>query len=124
MKKALFLLMAVLLISKFQCDDEEGDGDIGDCDVEEATGVDQCEKLSAGDAYKCCLWEGKYIDEDGKNSFKGCHPVIKEQYDEIDDFIDQLEKGDDEGKYDDLSIDCNSNYIMISLLSLILLLLL
>jgi len=53
---------------------------------------------------------------------KYCLPLTKDEYDKIDDFVDAAEKGVGEGsEIDDYSIDCASNYIMISLLSLILL---
>ena len=49
---------------------------------------------------------------------KMCVPVTKDQYDEIDDAIDEYEG---QPGYEDVSIDCEANYIMISLISLVLL---
>ena len=54
---------------------------------------------------------------DGDN-FEGCISVTKAQYDDIDDAIEAYEKDE---KADIDSLDCGSNYIIISLLSLILL---
>ena len=116
MKKALFLLIAVLLLAKFNCDEEEeycGDEEY------EPKNVDDCQKLKLpndeeGENYKhCCFLEAKFKGVKGKS----CIPLTQKQYDDIDDFID---KGEDAG-YSDVSLDCGSNYIMVSLLSLILL---
>ena len=51
-------------------------------------------------------------------NFVGCITVTKAQYDDIDDAIETIEK--EEGADID-TLDCGSNYIIISLLSLILL---
>ena len=66
--------------------------------------------------YRCCFveFEMKGIET------KGCTPLTKEQYDDIDDYIDKA-KDDAEVTVEDFSIDCGSNYIVISILSLILL---
>lgn len=73
-------------------------------------------ELDSGE-YRCCFIE---IEVKGKEKTKYCGPITKEQYDDIDDYIDKAE--DDAGDtVEDFSIDCGSNYIVISILSLILL---
>ena len=60
-----------------------------------------------------------------KVSAKTCESLTKTQYDDIDDFIDDVEDIYEIIGYDDvdIDIDCSSNYIIIPLLSLIMLLL-
>ena len=53
-----------------------------------------------------------------EGNFEGCFSVTKAQYDDIDDAIETIEKEDE---VDIDTLDCGSNYIIISLLSLILL---
>ena len=122
MKKTLYLLLVLLLLSKFNCQDEEEELDEGECDDDLSSG---CENLKVGKGYyKCCLLEFEYDKEiDGTKKGKSCEPVTKSQYDEIKDYIKNSEK-DFKNKIGvgiDLSIDCASNYVMISLLSLIIL---
>ena len=112
MKKTLFLLIAILLVAKFNCDDDEDEY----CSGDTANSVDDCQKLKLytadGVEYKhCCFLEAKVKSED----IKWCIPLTQKDYDEIDDYIDKNKE------YSDVSIDCDSNYIMVSLLSLILL---
>ena len=67
--------------------------------------------------YRCC-----FIEIEGKKSgkIKYCGAITKEQYDDIDDYIDKAEDNAVD-TVEDFSIDCGSNYIVISILSLILL---
>ena len=120
MKKTLYLLLVLLLLSKFNCQDEEEELDEGDCD-----GDSNCENLKVGKGYyKCCLFEGEFDKEvDGQKKGKSCQPLTKSEYDEIKDYIKNYEKDVEEKTKVgfDLSIDCASNYVMISLLSLIIL---
>ena len=76
--------------------------------------------IQEGNPYKyCCFAEA---EADGKTE-KECIALTQKDYDEIGDYIDNLEKlAKDFANVDaDYSVDCNSNYIVISLLSLILL---
>ena len=76
--------------------------------------ADECNKINPGDGfYRCCFIKGKFKGESGES----CTSVTKAQYDDIDDAIEAYEKAG----YDIDSLDCGSNYIIISLLSLILL---
>lgn len=71
--------------------------------------------------YRCCFME---VETKKSGKTKYCGPVTKEQYDDIDDYIDKVEDGAGdtvEDTVEDFSIDCGSNYIVISILSLILL---
>ena len=109
--KPLYILLVVLFFSQSYCDDTKK------CDFfTETTGVEDCNsRLDPNDStfYRCC-----FVDvADGE--IETCTSVTKELYDDIDGTIKRLE--DDYG-IEDVKIDCNSNYIILSLLSLILLL--
>ena len=109
MKNTLFLTFAILLVLQFNFVTNACNGD--------ASKVEDCQSKTLGTGeYKCCFWEGEW---DG-GSGSGCVGVTKEEYDDIDDYIDKLEEAGDEADLD-IDIDCGSNYLLISLLSLILL---
>ena len=124
MKKTLYLLLVLLLLSKFNCQDEEEGLDPGECDDDLSSG---CENLKVGKGYyKCCLFEAEAdqaIDDDGSKTIKSCFPITKADYDDIKDYIKNYENNvkNKENIEADVSIDCASNYVMISLLSLIIL---
>ena len=116
MKKSIFLLIAILLVAKFNC--EDGDDDDEYCSGKNAKSVDDCQKLKLftadGVEYKhCCFLDAKKSGDD----VKACVPLTQKDYDEIDDYIDN------QNIYSDVSLDCSSNYIIVSILSLILLIL-
>ena len=99
--KALYALLVLLLVSPYLCEScEFGDDTKG---------------LSDWEAY-CCFIKYKY----GGVKLESCIPVTQGQYDDIKGFIKTLENSDDDG-LDDVSVNCGSNYIIISLFSLILL---
>ena len=109
MKNTLFLTFAILLVLQFNFVTNDCSGD--------ASKVEDCQSKTLGTGeYKCCLYEAEW---DG-GSGSGCVGVTKEEYDDIDDYIDKLEEAGDEADLD-IDIDCGSNYLLISLLSLILL---
>ena len=120
MKKALFLLLAALLISQYSCDDEE---DSGCLKVGGVSGKKDCNNRKDKYAYRCCYVKSKGKNPDGKKeTAEGCMPIDETNYNRIKDYIKDLEK---ESKSSDLDIqkfDCNSNYLLISIMSLILLL--
>ena len=100
--KILYALLIILLFAQIFC---------GDCDDTNGKDADECNKIGADEGdYRCCYYD---IGND-----KGCMSISKEDYDGIDDFIEHIEKKE---SVDVESIDCGSNYIIISLLSLILL---
>ena len=109
MKNTLFLTFAILLVLQFNFVTNDCDGS--------ASKVEDCQSKTLGTGeYKCCFFEA---ERDGGSS-SGCVGVTKEDYDDIDDYIDKAEENS--GLPDaDLDIDCSSNYLLISLLSLILL---
>ncbi len=125
MNKAIYLLLLSLLLSQIYCQDTPDDYK-NYCGKEEDGTVkdeDDCHnrKLRDGD-YRCCFVEYEGTFQGEKRERKSCLPLTKDEYDKIDDLVDAQKKGVGEGnQIDDFSIDCSSNYIMISLLSLILL---
>ena len=125
MNKAIYLLLLYTILPQIFCNDnilsqnercgKEGDGTVND--------EDYCydRKLVEGE-YRCCFVEFEGTFDGKKEEGKLCVPITKDQYDNIDDFIDAEKKDVDEGeKIDDYSIDCESNYIIISFLYLIVL---
>ena len=107
--KTLYVLLVLTLIAQClstKCVGAPQPSKAEDCNNRE---------LDSGE-YRCCFIE---FEIKGVKS-KACGAVTKEQYDDIDDYIDKNEDtlGD---TVEDFSIDCGSNYIVISILSLILL---
>ena len=111
MKKALFFALLVLIM-QISCQEDKDSA----CYKLNPSGVEECEKLKAGEGYHCCLWESEYKGQTASS----CSPVSNAQYDDIKNYISKLEdESDDEDA--ELSIDCRSNYITISILLIILL---
>ena len=109
--KTLYALLIILLFAQIICDA----GDVDECGDAEKKNADECNKINPGeDFYRCCFIKGKFEGE----SEEGCTSVTKAEYDDIDDAIEAYEKA---FEADIDSLDCGSNYIIISLLSLILL---
>ena len=109
MKKALYLLFAILLLAKLNSADK--------CYHDESKL--SCDKRELDDVYyRCCKMEYKI---EGTKS-EECIPVTKDQYKKIKDTIKEY-KNKAEIKVEDVEIDCSSNYMIISLLTLISLLL-
>ena len=124
MNKAIYLLLLSLLLSHIYCDDDDNSKDY--CGEEEdgsVTNEDNCHNRNKQEGiYRCCYVEAEGTFDGKKDEGKFCVPVTQEQYDKIEDFVDAAKKDVEEGdKMDEYSIDCASNYIMISLLSLLLL---
>ena len=114
MKKALYLFTLMLLINIYSSNE---------CKNDNAKGSGDCEKLDPDEGdYKCCYYEYDYEVGGEKGTAKGCESISKENYDNIKDYIKKEEEDTDVGSID-LSIDCYSNYITISLISLLILLL-
>ena len=108
MKKALYLLFAILLLAKLNSADK--------CFDDESKL--SCDKRELDGFYRCCKMEFKF---EGTKS-EDCIPVTKDQYKKIKDFIKEY-KNKAETEVEDVEIDCSSNYMIISLLTLISLLL-
>ena len=110
--KTLYALLIILLFAQIICQED----DVVRCEGTEKKNADECNKINPDEGfYRCCYIKIK--SEDGK-SWEGCTSITKAQYDDIDDAIEDYEKN---AKADIDSLDCGSNYIIISLLSLILL---
>ena len=108
--KTLYALLIILLFAQI-CDAD----DAVRCGGTKKKNADECNKINPAEGfYRCCFIKLK--SEEG--SWEGCTPVTKAQYDDIDDAIEEYEKN---AEADVDSLDCGSNYIIISLLSLILL---
>ena len=109
--KTLYVLLVLTLIAQClstKCLDPTKPSKAEDCNNRE---------LESSVYYRCCFYE---VEVKGSEKIKYCGPVTKEQYDDIDDYVDDYEdKAGD--TVEDFSIDCGSNYIVISILSLILL---
>lgn len=109
MKKALYLLFAILLLAKLNSADKcYDDGSKLSCDKRE---------LDNG-YYRCCKMEYKLEG----TKLEDCVPVTEDQYKKIKDTLKEF-KNKAEVKVEDVKIDCSSNYMIISLLTLISLLL-
>ena len=106
MNKIFYLLLIAFIVCSIKC--------VEDCEHPDSSrlSVDYCNSLQVdtGD-YRCCFAE--------YSGGKDCFSLSKEQYDDIDKFIDALESTG----LDDVDIDCGSKYIITSLLTLILILL-
>ena len=108
--KTLYALLIILLFAQI-CDAD----DAVVCGGAKKKNADECNKISPDEGgYRCCFVKAKTDEGD----YEGCYSVTKAQYDDIDDAIETIEK--EEGADID-TLDCGSNYIIISLLSLILL---
>ena len=119
MKKALFLLLAALLISQYSCDDEEDSG------CEKFVGVSgkkDCNNRKDKDAYRCCYVKAKGKIDGKKETKEYCMSIDETNYNRIKDYIKEMEKAGESSDLDIKKFDCNSNYLLISIMSLILLL--
>ena len=115
--KPLYILLVALIISLSHCDNE---GETEGCTFNtQTTGVEDCNsRKNPKDTteYACCFVKYKLA---GAN-LQTCASLSEDQYDDIDETIESMKKM---GHFEELDIDCNSNYIILSILSLILLLL-
>ena len=121
MKKVLYLLLFALLIQ--YCKEETCNTFAFDFDLigsstnkaNQPSSVKDCDKLDKLEGVDYCCYHKMKADKD---EVKFCSPLDKESYKKIKDYINGLEV-----IYDDVKVDCNSKFIMISLLSFALLLL-
>ena len=106
MNKIFYLLLIALIVCSIKCVDT--------CDDDNSSNpsVDYCNSLRLADGdYRCC-----FVEYSGG---KFCQAVTKDEYDDIDKAIDDVESNG----YGDVDIDCGSKYIITSLLTLIFILL-
>ena len=124
------MVLISLLIAQYKSviddiDDLFANTDSEGYEKDPANGIGECENLKAGEnAYKCCYAEIKFKGDGKSETEQYCIPITKESYDDIADITDSIEDAFSELNMEtELSIDCSSNYIIISIFSLILLLL-
>ena len=113
--KNLYLLIFILLISKSYT---------AYCSaLLTASSINDCKGLELDEGYSYCCYiveEFEYLGQDFK--LHHCGELTKGQYDDIGDYIDDtLDLAEKNGiDYEELSVYCSSNHIMITLISLIL----
>ena len=113
--KSMYLLIFILFISQSytrRCAAEASASSINDC-----KGLE----LDEGYSYCCYIVEDfEYLGQDFK--LHHCGELTKGQYNDIEDYIDDtLDLAEKNGiDYEELSVYCSSNHIMITLISLIL----
>ena len=113
--KNLYLLIFILLISKSYTKRCSA--------LLTASSINDCKGLELDEGYSYCCYiveEFEYLGQDFK--LHHCGQLTQGQYDDIDDYLDDVEDLAEKNglDYDKLSIDCGSNHIMITLISLIL----
>ena len=115
--KAYFFVILLGALAMYNCEECEGTGSsLKDCkqrDIPEG-------------AYLCCFAEFKITVMGMTQEGQQCGSLTKEQYDNLDRYMEDTRRQIESlgGKIDKYEIDCNSNYIIISMLSLLLLFLL
>ena len=115
--KALYVLLILLLLSIYKAED---------CSNKEATKDTDCTGLDPGSGvYRCCYQYVKGTVNDKDVEQKTCLPISKTDWDTIKDYVKkQKEESEKAGsKVSKYEINCSSNYLYISLLSLVLILL-
>ena len=80
---------------------------------------------SIEDQYRCCYVYQKYTLMGNYIDTKSCAPLTKTEFENIKEVIKSLKEGIEKmgGKFDTFDIKCSSNYLYISLLSLMIFLL-
>ena len=116
--KIFHALLITLIVSVYNAVDK--------CSGVKGEKAGDCQNLEIDSAhYKCCYAHSKVTIMGQTQEKKECQQITKTEYDNIKDEIkkakEQIEKMG--GKVDTFDIDCNSNYLYISLLSLIIFLL-
>jgi hypothetical protein len=106
--KALIALLFAMLLSLHKC---------GYCGYSLPSNRDDCTKSELQSGFTHCCYETYKVLT---VSTSVCVPITDDQYKNIGDYIDNIKKGI--SSVGDFSFDCNSNYIALSLLSLLLLL--
>ena len=119
MKLYTIIIAALLLVSILS------DGDKDYCKGEDATNKKDCEKLKIegkrddGENFThCCYLEGETDSKD----LKACIPLTDSEYKDIKKYIKDAENASKEKDAKIKSLDCNSYYLKISLLTILLIL--
>ena len=112
--KAYFFVILLGALAMYNCTDCEGP----------ASSLSDCKSRTLpGGAYRCCFVEAKGTYMGTTSETKACGSVTKTEYDNIEKLIEEAKKQMEAigGKIDKYDVDCNSNYIIISMLGLLLL---
>ena len=119
------MILISLLIAQYKSviddiDDLMANSDSECAKKDPASGVSDCENLKAGeDSNKCCYVEWKYKEDGEQKTDRYCIAITKENYDDIGDITNSIEDASKEDNTEDeLSIDCSSKYIILSIFSL------
>jgi hypothetical protein len=116
--KVLYALLIILLVSIYKAEKCKGSepNQAIDCHYREKSVENQ---------YKCCYIYQKYFLLGTLEISKSCTPVTLDEFNNIKDLIKTLKEGIEKmgGIFDTLVFDCSSNYLYISLLSLMIILL-
>ena len=110
--KVLFALISILLLSFIYSDEK--------CSPDK-TNKSDCHNVQLSDGKKCCYFNYMYTDDDGKEKeAKGCGELTKAEYDDINKYIEDAKKENEKDENFKLkSLDCNSYYLHITILSLL-----
>ena len=112
--KALYLVLFALLLSLYNS---------RDCN-DLAEKASECHDATVPSGYyKCCYVTLKLKKKGSSSETYRCGLVDEKTYNDIKKYVEEAEKRYKDEKYDDVTvkIDCDSKYIIYSLLSLILL---
>ena len=116
--KVFASLLIVLFVSHYYCEKTCSS-------FVSANSYNDCKDLKlTSNAYRCCYLEYTYDLLGEKHTSKSCDAISKYDYENIDDYKDTIEVIVDALGGDNVdvkTIDCDSNYLVISLFSLILL---
>jgi len=115
--KALYALLIILLLSINKTEK---------CQGSEPTQASSCHSRDkTGNEFRCCYVNQKYYLMGTLEKGKFCQAVTKSEFDNINDLVKSLKAGVEKmgGIFEIFEIDCSSNYLYISLLSLIIFLL-
>ena len=112
--KALFLILSIILISEYNCEACASKNPPKD--------KKECLKRNLGDDDDfCCLFQLNYTNGDTETN---CIPLTDKNHRKMKDFLrDQIDNKQKEKKENITfaNIDCGANYLIISILSLIIL---
>ena len=108
MKKYANLIFLILLFTNIYCEESA-------CELKNpASSIKDCKGLKVSDSYKYCC----YLDEiENDENLKFCYEITESEYNDID----KLKKTLKEANIKVNSLDCNSYYLNIGLLSLMVL---
>ena len=113
--KALHLLLILLLVSVYKSDE---------CSSAKPTKASDCYNLPVYEDYhKCCFYKRIFFIQGQKTNLTYCHHTTKEEYDNLRNIVkshkDYIKANG--GILNDFTWDCSSNYLYLSLFSLVIL---